>query len=80
MKLKRYGELNEADDIFDEMYSDEIEENEIEQHIPDSKKRAFSNHLTSELTNICDRVMKFLDPEDIEQILIELSHKYGDMK
>ena len=45
-----------------------------------NKRTAFNRDLTTELTDVCDRFMRHIDPEDIEQALIELSHKYGDMK
>ena len=44
------------------------------------KRTAFNRDLTTELTDVCDRFLRHIDPEDIEQALIELSHKYGDMK
>jgi hypothetical protein len=45
-----------------------------------NKRTAFNRDLTTELTDVCDRFLRHIDPEDIEQALIELSHKYGDMK
>jgi hypothetical protein len=45
-----------------------------------NKRTAFNRDLTNELTDVCDRFLRHIDPEDVEQALIELSHKYGDMK
>ena len=45
-----------------------------------NRRTGFNRDLTQELTDVCDRFLRHIDPEDIEQALKELSYKYGDMK
>ena len=77
------------DDIFSDTYSDDAEENQFTALSPEpysetpkpwNKRTAFNRDLTQELTDVCDRFLRHIDPEDIEQALIELSYKYRDMK
>lgn len=45
---------------------------------PWNKKIAFGNDLKQELSDVCDRFMRYLDPEDIKEVILELSQKYGE--
>ncbi len=86
MKLLKFNEINEGITEGPEKTNQKFVTSERPNVMPApqvgpwNKRTGFNRDLTQELTDVCDRFLRHLDPEDVEQALKELSYKYGEMK